>query len=206
MLRMNGITTQSPTLPPNGRTDTSLLERVREGDQRAFEQIYYRWHKPVYGFMLKTTRSTEDAEDIAQEVFIRLWKMREKIEPGGNIQALIFVIARRVAVDLYRRAGRMNAVFATEEQTADLSSAADLSPEELLEAHETKLLLQIAIESMPAKQREVFSLHYYENLSPAEIASRLGLSYENVRKQIWNGKRQLREVISLMVVFLLGQA
>uniref|UniRef100_S0DER0 Putative RNA polymerase sigma factor n=1 Tax=termite gut metagenome TaxID=433724 RepID=S0DER0_9ZZZZ len=205
---MNQTSTNNipPALPPNGRADTSLLQRVKEGDQRAFEQVYYRWYKPVYGFMLKTTRSNEDAQDIAQEVFARIWKMREKIEPNGNIQALIFVIARRAAVDLYRRAGRMNAVFADERQTEDLPLSTELSPEEILEAHETQLLLQIAIDSMPARQREVFSLHYYENLSPAEIAQRLGMSYENVRKQIWNGKRQLRDVISLMIVFLMGQA
>lgn len=193
-------TSQNPTRD-NG-IDRSLLARIREGDQHAFEQLYYRYHKPVYGFMVKATRSAADSEDIAQEVFARLWNIREKIDPERNIQALIFLIARRAAVDLYRRTGRTNAIF-TDSEDEDTHSL-DLSPEEILEQYETKLLLNIAIENMPRKQREVFSLYYYENLSPTEIAQRLDMSYENVRKQIWNAKKQLREIISLIVVFLLG--
>ena len=183
--------------------DTSLLASIKKGDQYAFEQLYYRYHKPVYGFLVKATRSAADSEDIVQEVFARLWNMRDKIEPERNIKALIFLIARRAAVDLYRRTGRVNSIFADREDEDTLSRSVDLSPEEILEQYETKMLLNIAIESMPKKQREVFSLYFHENLSPAEIAQKLGMSYENVRKQIWNGKKQLREVVSLIVVFLL---
>jgi RNA polymerase sigma-70 factor (ECF subfamily) len=185
------------------------MQMLKEGDEQVFEQIYHRWYKPVYGFMLKTTHSNEDAEDIAQEAFARLWKMRDKIDSSGNIQALIFIIARRAAVDMYRRSERTNGIFAGGEQLPDehtsLECSSDSSPEEILEASETRLLLQIAIGQMPKKQREIFSLHYYENLSTAEIASQLGLSPENVRRQIWNGKHQLRDVISLMLIFLLGE-
>ncbi len=204
---MSPTTTASISFPKSARdssVDISLLARIREGDQYAFEQLYYRYHKPVYGFLIKATRSATDSEDIAQEVFARLWNMREKIEPERNIRALIFLIARRAAVDLYRRAGRINTLFSDRVEGDSLST--DLSPEEILEQYETKLLLDIAIENMPRKQREIFSLHFHDNLSPAEIAQRLDVSYDNVRKQIWNGKRQLREVISVMVVFLLGQA
>lgn len=163
--------------------------------------LYSRYYKPVYTFMLQTVRSRHDAEDIAQETFAHLWNMREKIDPSRNIAALIFVIARRAAVDLYRRAGRSAVSYTDQAQDEVLCSG--LSPEELLENTETKLLLDIAIERMPARQREVFSLHYRDSLSAAEIAERLGLSYENVRKHIYNGKQQLREVITAMLVFLL---
>jgi RNA polymerase sigma-70 factor (ECF subfamily) len=151
--------------------------------------------------MLRTTRSNEDAEDIAQESFARLWKMRDRIDPDGNIQALIFVIARRAAVDHYRRSERSGSIFNSEKTATELPL--DSSPEDILEATETRLLLQLAIENMPRKQREVFALHYYDNLTPAEIAARLGLSYENARKQIWRAKQQLREVVTMMGILLL---
>jgi RNA polymerase sigma-70 factor (ECF subfamily) len=187
----------------NDSIDISLLARIREGDSRAFEQLYYRYRKPIYTFIFKTIRSKADSEDITQEAFVRLWNMREKIQPERNISALLFVLARRAAVDLYRRTGRMNMTFTVTEEGVDFSHGP--SPEEMLEQYETKLLLDIAIENMPRKQREVFSLYFNEHLSPAEIAQRLNMSYENARKQIWNGKKQLREVISLMAVFLFGQ-
>ena len=189
-------------LPKSDKADTALLKKVCEGDLSAFEQIYYRWNKQIYGFMLKTTRSVSDSEEITQEVFVRLWNMRENIDPAKNIQALIFTIARRIAVDMYRRrSGRLDVALSHEPQEG-LSS--DESPQEILEERETRLLLDIAIESMPERQREVFTLYYYNNLSPKEIAQKLGMSYDNVRKQIYNGKRQLREIVTIIVAFISG--
>lgn len=150
--------------------------------------------------MLKTTRSASDAEDITQEVFARLWKMREHIDSRKNIQSLIFTIARRIAVDMYRRSGKIMTTTEPEEGVS-----IEKSPQEILEERETDLLLAIAIENMPEKQRRVFSLYYYQHLSPKQISIRLGLSYDNVRKHIYNGKQQLREIVSLMIVLLLGQ-
>ncbi|MDR2912810.1 MAG: sigma-70 family RNA polymerase sigma factor [Alistipes sp.] len=197
-------TSTRSALPGNGKIDIGILQKVRRGDEHAFGQLYCRYYKPVFGLMFKTTHSREDAEDIAQEVFVRLWNMRDKIDPEKNIQALIFVIARRAAVDLYRRSGRLTAVF-SDRQDDEESLCEGLSPEEILEDVETKLLLEVTIEGMPRSQREVFSLYYHDSLTPAEIAQRLGLSYENVRKQIYNGKRQLRTVMSITLAFLIFQ-
>ncbi len=166
----------------------------------AFEQVYYRWNKQVYAFMLKTTRSMSDAEDIVQEVFIRLWKMRNNIDPQKSIQSLIFTIARRIAVDLYRQNGKFAETLANES-----GEESGRSPQEILEEQEMDLLLGIAIENMPEKQRKVFSLYYVQDLSAREIALQLGLSYDNVRKHIYNGKQQLREMVSLMILLFLGQ-
>ena len=171
----------------------------------AFEQVYYRWNKQVYAFMLKTTRSVLDAEDITQEVFVRLWNMHEHIDPSKNLQSLIFTIARRIAVDMYRRSGKMP-VASSENQSDNDDNSMAKSPQELLEERETELLLDVAIESMPEKQRKVFCLYYRDNLSPQEISLRSGLTYDNVRKHIYNGKKQLREIVSMMVTFLLGGA
>lgn len=184
-----------------GKIDSALLKKVCEGDLPAFEQIYYRWNKQVYAFMLKTTRSASDSEEITQEVFVRLWNMHENIDPDKNIQSLIFTIARRIAVDMYRRVGKIDMSFSDE---PDEGYSMDKSPQEILEERETKLLLDIAVENMPEKQREVFTLYYHNNLSPKDIASKLGLSYENVRKHIYNGKRHLREVATLITVLFIA--
>jgi RNA polymerase sigma-70 factor (ECF subfamily) len=191
-------------LPRNARTDTQLLERTAGGDEAAFEQIYYRWHKPLHNFMLRAIHSPADAEDIVQDTFAKLWMMREKIDPSKNIQSLIFVIARRAAIDLYRRTGRITRHTA-DEMGALPNLSLDHSPQEIIEARETELLLQIAVMNMPDRQREVFSLYYYDHLSLAEIATRMELSYENVRKHVYNAKRQLRDLISLIVLFLMDK-
>ena len=187
-------------LSKDNNRDIALIQRMCEGDMSAFEQVYYRWNKQVYAFMLKTTRSMSDAEDIVQEVFIRLWKMRNNIDPQKSIQSLIFTIARRIAVDLYRQNGKFAETLANES-----GEESGRSPQEILEEQEMDLLLGIAIENMPEKQRKVFSLYYVQDLSAREIALQLGLSYDNVRKHIYNGKQQLREMVSLMILLFLGQ-
>jgi RNA polymerase sigma-70 factor (ECF subfamily) len=190
------------TLIKDGDVDAALVQRMRGGDAFAFEQLYYRWNKQVYAFMLKTTRSVSDAEEITQEVFVRLWNMRGSIDPEKKIQSLIFTIARRIAVDMYRRSGKLKTAL-PDDAGEDRALSQGWSPQEILEEHETNLLMDIAVESMPPKQREVFSLYYHHSLSPKEIAARSGLSYDNVRKHIYNGKQQLREMISFMIACLI---
>jgi RNA polymerase sigma-70 factor (ECF subfamily) len=186
--------------PPNDLVDVRLLNSIKQGDEQSFGVLYARYYSSVFGFMFKIMHSRENAEDVVHDTFVKLWNMREKIDPDRNIKALIFVMARRAAIDVFRKSSRSSVTYT--EQTNENTPATDSSPEKILEDIETKLLLDIAIESMPQKQREIFSLHYHENLSPAEIAQKTGLTYENVRKQIYNGKRQLRDVITAMIVFL----
>jgi len=194
-------TSNNEPLQGNDQADQTLLTRLIEGDESAFEQIYLRWHKPVFLLMLKITRSEVEAEDIAQDVFTHLWSIREKIDPSKNIKALLFIIARRSAINLSRRAGLHGDYIAE----VDLSPGLDADPAELLEAQETGLLMQIAIENMPAKQRSVFSLYYNENLTSSEIATRLGLTQENVRKHIYNGKKYIQGIITLITLLFLDQ-
>lgn len=94
----------TPALRSEGSaTDAVLLQGVREGNVSAFEQIYYRWYGPLYGFVFNATDSVFDTERIAQEVFVRLWNMGRNIDTETDIRSLIFTIAYRTAVDIYRR-------------------------------------------------------------------------------------------------------
>jgi RNA polymerase sigma-70 factor (ECF subfamily) len=189
------------SLPANDGVDVNIIQKMIGGDEHALGELYSRYYKPLFGFMFKITRSREDAEDIVQDVFVRMWNMRARLDAGKNIKALMFVMARRAAVDLYRRTGRTDAVSYTDpSHEGDLST--DISPAEILEDIETKLIIDIAIDGMPAKQREVFTLHYHDNLTPEEIAQRLGLTYDNVRKHIYNGKKQLRDMFAFIFAFI----
>lgn len=180
--------------PATTKADYSLLKRVRDGDCSAFEKLYLRYYKSVYGFISHVLHSSADVEDIIQDTFARLWSMRESINPELSVKSLIFKMVRCAVIDLWRHTERTTVIFADKEPE-DNNMSGNVSPEDILDAHETKLLLDIAIAHMPPRQREIFLLHVNENLSPAEIASRLDLSYDNVRKQIYNGKRDLREML-----------
>ena len=150
--------------------------------------------------MFKVTRSRSDSEDITQEVFARFWTMRHTLDPHKSVQALLFTIALRIAIDMYRRKGKISKVPQGEPEK---ERSTEPTPQEIMEEQETAILLNIAIESMPDKQRKIFSMHYFENMSPKEIALQTGLSYDNVRKHIYNGKRHLQEIVTCVMVFLL---
>lgn len=193
-------TTIIETLSEDSRADVALILRVKGGDAAAFEHTYYRWYRPLYGFMFKVTRSRSDSEDITQEVFARFWTMRHTLDPHKSVQALLFTIALRIAIDMYRRKGKISKVPQGEPEK---ERSTEPTPQEIMEEQETAILLNIAIESMPDKQRKIFSMHYFENMSPKEIALQTGLSYDNVRKHIYNGKRHLQEIVTCVMVFLL---
>lgn len=190
----------SPLSDGNDIVDQKLLREIREDSEQAFGRLYVRYHKPLLSFLQKIVQSGHDAEDLAHEVFLRLWSQRAGIDPERNVGSWIFVTARRVAVDRYRNKSK-------EREFSDGAvkrgvEAFDLSPEEMLEQTETKLLIDIAIEQMPARQRDIFSLHYYQGLTQEQIADRLKISKENVRKQIYNSKSQLRDLVAMMIAFI----
>lgn len=184
----------------NNAVDSGLLDQIRQDDEQAFGRLYARYHKPLLSFVQKIVRTKSDAEDLVQEVFMTLWNRRQTLDPQRNVGALIFVIARRAAVDYYRRAEREGGTVRAEIQ--ETVESIDLSPQQLLEQNETRMLLDIAIARMSRRQREIFSLYYYDHLSPEQIAVHRGLSYENVRKQIYTAKKYLREIITLIALFL----
>lgn len=190
----------SDTNKRNSGNDSIMLSRLRDGDPAAFEWIYTRWHKPVFLLMLKITRSEQDAEDICQDVFSYLWTTRERLDPAGNIKALIFTIARRAAIRLSKRNSFHDGYLAGIDNSPEL----DNDPSELFIAEEIKLIVDYAIEKMPEKQREVFKLHYYENLSYAQIAEKLGMQQNNVRQHYNNAKHFLDGVLALIVGFFLS--
>lgn len=184
----------------NPKAVENLLTRLRDGDPDAFEQVYLKWHKPVYLLMFKITRSESDAEDIAQDVFTHLWANRERIEPSRNIKALIFLMARRSAARLSRR----NGLHTDYLSDIDTSPPLDNDPGELMMAEELRLMALYAIEMMPPRQREAYELYYEGHLTYDEIAGRLGIPVRNVRQHVHNAKKFIRGLLSFITVVFLS--
>lgn len=181
--------------PIRGEISFEILEDFRNGSSLAFETIYVRWRRPVFSFIYKVVRSSQDAEDITQDVFAKLWNSRERIDPSKNIKTFIFLLARQSIIrQAYRR--NLQDSYISESTPSEY----DLDSHELLVAEQTKLLIDIAIEKMPEKQREVFSLHYKENLSNEEIAQTLNISTNNVRQHVHNAKKYIKELIMFLVL------
>lgn len=184
---------------PGTDVNSTVLEKFMNGDPLAFEKIYVRWRKPLYSFLYRLVRSAQDAEDITQDVFTSLWNTRERIDPSKNIKTYIFLLARQSAIRLIYRRG-LHGSYLTEYEPMEASH----DSHDILVAKQTRLLMDIAIERMPAKQREVFTLHYKESLGNEEIARQLGISENSVRQHIHNAKKHIQDVLLFMMLFFLG--
>lgn len=173
---MNESALKDNTVHINSRT----LQLLREGDERAFEQIFNFYYNRIYSFALNTLFDKTFAEDITQTVFITLWEKRETIEPEIDIAPLLYTIAKN---RVYRQTQQMPRKYKYEQTQQDIVS--ELSdPEETVNYHFMENILSELIEKIPSARRRIFLLSRKDNLSNREIANRLQISEKTVETQI----------------------
>lgn len=199
--RANPVVSGNRSTPENQREDTIITPDVvaglKAGDYDAFEKIYVSYARPLTRFILKLTGSPETAEEVTQETFIALWEQRETLDPSRKLKSYLFVIARRAA---FRRIFRKN-IFDDYPEVGDLALLSDnLQPEDIIEAKETMLLIDIAVENMPALRRSVFML-FRDGKTAQEIADQLGISKDNVITHISRARKDIRELVALIIFF-----
>lgn len=185
---------KSDFLPRNDH-HRRLLEKLKRGDEGAFIEVFDRWNKPLQSFIFNITGSAQDAEDISQETFTALWVRRDSIDLEKPIQTYIFLIAKQIAWRQMRNEKRMGELLS--EAGYDMGSA--LSTDEIIIAREVELLTEYTIARMPERTREVYLLHYREDLTYEQIADRLGISTGNVKSHVHIARRTLKDVLSVAV-------
>ncbi len=176
----------------------NILEDLRNGSQDAFKSVYLHWRKPIYMLLLKLTGSDADAEDITQDVFIKLWENHHKVIPSKDIRSLLYVIARHSAYNhLDRKKTRYKYQGAEE---IDYENSYDI-----VVAKETELLKELALSRMSDQRRRIYRMNVEENLDAQHIADQLGLTRETVYNQVSAAKKDLRELISVFMLFFVLQ-
>jgi RNA polymerase sigma-70 factor (ECF subfamily) len=170
-----------------------LLARVSAGDEQAFAQLCDVFSGPVLGEALRHLADRAAAEDVTQEVFLRIWRNAHSFDPErGSAEAWIATIARNASRDALRR----RATVAVDESSERADPSAD-PPAEVSDAAES-LLLQTAVASLAPPLREVIELAYWQGLSQTEIAERLGDPLGTV-------KTRTRRALALLAEALEGQ-
>jgi RNA polymerase sigma-70 factor (ECF subfamily) len=170
-----------------------LLARVSAGDEQAFSQLCDVFAGPVLGEALRHLADRAAAEDMTQEVFLRIWRNARSFDPQrGSAEAWIATIARNASRDALRR----RATVAVDESSERADPTAD-PPAEVSDAQES-LLLQSAVASLAPPLREVIELAYWQGLSQTEIAERLGDPLGTV-------KTRTRRALALLAEALEGQ-
>lgn len=180
--------------------DKQLLERLKRGDKECFRILFER-NAPVFlSFARRLLRDADVAEDVVQNVFMRLWIARERIDVNRNLRNYLLVAVRneiycylRMAFNARRDSGD-TLVGEMEDAASGLESE--------LSARELERIVEQVVEKMPERRREIFSMSRRQHLSNAEIAERLGLSVRTVEKHIELALQEIRNVIHVSVVLL----
>jgi len=150
-----------------------LIIALKKSDADAFDKIFQIYGKRLYHFSLGYLKSKQGAEEVVQDVFLKIWHNRENLKPELSFNAYLFKIAYRHIAELFRKISRDKA-YRHEVLDASLSFTDELNErtnyESLLE------LVDNLTEKLPSRQKEVFTLHKKEGLSMEETAERLGIA------------------------------
>jgi RNA polymerase sigma-70 factor (family 1) len=165
-----------------------ILHRVAAGDEEAFRDLFYKHKDKLYSFVFDLSRSGQQAEDIVQDVFLKIWIAREKLTGVEYFSAYLFRVARNHAIDQLRKLERESTFLSA---LARIESPED-SPEDSLALKEIKAAFQKALDKLPPQQRRIYQMHKEEGLKHNEIAEALGLSVSTVQNHLYRAIENIR--------------
>jgi RNA polymerase sigma factor (sigma-70 family) len=193
--RMKNPTQQDPSTEPS---DETLMLNVLQGNQAAFNQLVRNWKQPLVNYFFRHLGQAETAEELTQEVFVRLWKVK-KYQVKARFSTWIYRLAHNILIDHWRKQGRSPQKWDAYEALLELSTT-EAGPEQLALEQETCLKIQTALRSLPNKQQEILVLSKFQDLKYSQIAEILNCPAEQVKVQVFravqNLGKKLKEVLN----------
>lgn len=176
--------------------DEQLMLAYAAGDAGAFEALYARHRGPLFRFVLRSIKARGEAEELFQEIWMRVIESRKRYEPRARFATWLYTIAHHRLVDHWRTKGL--ALVSLDDEAASVPEPAagpGSEPHRVAEARQTLARLAVAIAALPAAQREAFLLHEEAGLGIAEIAAVTGSNEEAAKSRLRYAMAKLREAI-----------
>ncbi len=183
------------------QTDAALIARCQKADVAAFNEIVGRYKGKIYSYIYRMTGSAEDAEDLTQEVFVKMYTNIHSFRAEASLSTWLFRIAGNLCVDAFRRKKTRGTPLSLDapldssddESTGREIADSDLAPETLLGRKELAGYIEAAIAKLPPKLRSAIVLHDVEGLPDEEIAEVEKVPLGTIKSRIFNGRVALRE-------------
>ncbi len=185
---------------PDSQSDADIMLRVKAGDQSAFEYLVQKYRRPMVSFMYRMARNSAIAEDLAQEVFLRVYRSRETYEASAKFSTWLYRIATNLAVNHARdtRHERPEVQVSLDEPDDDTGTRlelpdASLNAEQQMVRRERLLAIRRKIEALPEQQRLAVIMHKYQQMDYKQIADVLKKSESATKSLLFRAYETLRD-------------
>lgn len=176
-------------------TDTELIEQSKAGNMAAFEQLIFRYDKEVLNIAARFTQSSDDAKDIYQETFIRIFKGLPKFQQKSEFGTWLFRIATNVCLTHKEKKKKTDHVSLDEESDGDAKTeyaVSDESADSLAHGGEISQRIDEALKSLSPQQRLVFTLRHYQEYKIKDIAVMMSCAEGTVKKYLFEATQKMR--------------
>jgi RNA polymerase sigma-70 factor (ECF subfamily) len=190
---------QASRIDVDDSVDVALMEKIARGDEKAFRQLIERHQHAVIGTVARMLNDPHEAEDIAQQVFVRVWNAAAKWKPEAKFTTYLFTIARNLVFNESRRRSRKKEISLDqqEENNPALTQAdGGMQPDQGIEKRELHQSIDRAIAALPEQQRMAVVLRTFEGLDYEDIARALDTSVSSVKSLLFRARASLRESLS----------
>lgn len=187
--------------------EADLIKKVSQGDKRAFTVLFDAHYKSLANYVFKLTESLEVAEEIVQDVFIKIWIKREELGHINSFSNYIFILSKNQTLNYLRKKANDQLKFKAWEKEFEGEALEEADHEQ---AEAFRLLIDRAIEQLPAQQKKIYLLSREERLKYDEIAAELSISSETVKKHVYLATKTIKEYVrnhmdDVILMILLSQ-
>ncbi len=180
-------------------SDAQLVRRIKDDDEHAFKQLYYRYYEKLFKFIRRRVEDDDVAKELAQILFVRTWQGRERLAADQAIKSYLYKIATNLIIDFFRKKGREQ-FTALDEVETDLSA----EPDQRFELEE---MIDRAVNSLPEPLQTVFKLSRFKDMKNSEIAAELGVSVKTVESRMTRAftilRQKLKPLLTMVIFFKL---
>jgi RNA polymerase sigma-70 factor (family 1) len=171
--------------------ESQLLPQMAAGDENAFRSIYQNWYARIHAYVLSLVKSPQLAEDLIQEIFIKVWETRDQMGGVQNFGAFLFAISRNHAINALKSAARSQSLLGEL-----LKHVPQQRFDDEIIARDYERFIQRVLDSLPVRTRDIYYKCKEQGRTYEEVARELGVSGNAVKRHVINSIKALREAAS----------
>ncbi|MDR2950469.1 MAG: RNA polymerase sigma-70 factor [Prevotella sp.] len=184
----------------NSLKTIELIELISDGDRNAFRSVFLSYFPKVKYFIVHLIKEEAAAEDISQDIFIKIWENRVSLKEIQSFDAYIYKMAKNAVINEFKKKDLEEKYY-----NYNYSSSQEnyISIEEELFAKEIRLLTELTVSKMPEQRRKIYEMSRMEGIKNEDIAKKLGITKKTVENHINLALKEIRKTISFMLLFFI---